>query len=83
MLRHEVDVNVEGNQKNKYLEITLTCSQLVQLKCVFLTFLKHAQAFILAGIIISCLLFRNEDRMERSERQTCTKMDSIEAAEEQ
>lgn len=26
---------------------------------------------------------RNEDRIERSERQTCTKMDSIEAAEEQ
>lgn len=26
---------------------------------------------------------RNEDRMERSERQTCTKMDSIEATEEQ
>ncbi|KAM6916339.1 regulator of G-protein signaling 17 [Xenentodon cancila] len=30
-----------------------------------------------------CKCLWNEDRMERSERQTCTKMDSIEAAEEQ
>lgn len=30
-----------------------------------------------------CKCLWNEDRMERSERQTCTKMDSIEAADEQ
>ncbi|XP_007577455.1 regulator of G-protein signaling 17 [Poecilia latipinna] len=30
-----------------------------------------------------CKCLWNEDRIERSERQTCTKMDSIEAAEEQ
>ncbi|KAM7385393.1 hypothetical protein PAMP_001479 [Pampus punctatissimus] len=30
-----------------------------------------------------CKCLWNEDRMERSERQICTKMDSIEAAEEQ
>lgn len=30
-----------------------------------------------------CKCLWNEDRMERSERQTCTKMDSIEGAEEQ
>ncbi|XP_023273857.1 regulator of G-protein signaling 17-like isoform X1 [Seriola lalandi dorsalis] len=30
-----------------------------------------------------CKCLWNEDRMERSERQTCTKMDSIETAEEQ
>ncbi|KAM8738245.1 regulator of G-protein signaling 17 [Acanthopagrus schlegelii] len=30
-----------------------------------------------------CKCLWNEDRMERSERQTCTKMDSIEATEEQ
>lgn len=29
-----------------------------------------------------CLHIRNEDRVERTERQTCTKMDSIEAAED-
>lgn len=41
---------------------------------------KLKQSFIL---LISLLQTRNEDRIERSERQTCTKMDSIEAAEEQ
>ncbi|XP_054655132.1 regulator of G-protein signaling 17 isoform X2 [Dunckerocampus dactyliophorus] len=30
-----------------------------------------------------CKCLWNEDRMERSERQTCTKLDSIEAADEQ
>ena len=41
---------------------------------------KLIQSIIL---LVSLLQTRNEDRIERSERQTCTKMDSIEAAEEQ
>lgn len=60
----------------------LQVGQIMTWVCPF-DLLEHIQAFILACMIISCVNLRNEDRIERSEHQTCTKMDSIEAVEEQ